>query len=254
MTRSVTYSCDILQGINKGGTHKRDADGWFLDVVLGALNVENSAGDFYPLDYARAQFEQSTALMRKAAKGVLFGEAGHPEFKKGMTRDDFINRLRQFPHDNVSHAIRNLRLQECVNPQSGVRYVAILGDVLPVRKQGEYLLKELLTKDINVCFSIRSLTRDVPRPDGTYTKYITQLLSVDWVNEGGIIHAQQYNSPALESFKERFKFTKEEAELALASVSNTGMESKNSIDISSAFAYDIKASKPQGIIVPGAGW
>jgi hypothetical protein len=258
MGRVIKYSCDILQGINKAGTLKRDAEGWFIDIVLGALDCENNSGDLYPLASAQQHFESSTALMRKSAKGVLFGEAGHPEFKPGMTREDFISRLGMFPHNNISHAIRNLRLQECINPQTRKTYVAIIGDVLPVREQGTYLEKELLTKDINVCFSIRSLTKDIPRIDGSFVKHITRILSFDWVNEGGIIHAQKYNSPGLEHFdkparNDGFYFTREEAELSLRKAVGCGMESADSNEILTAFDYLI-ATPPSGVVVPARNW
>ena len=260
MTNVVYFSCDILKGINKGGTLKRDADGWFLDVVLGALDCENSRGDIYPLASAAKFFSSNSSLMRRAAKGVLFGEAGHPVFQRGMSDDEFINRLKQFPHNNISHSIRNLRLMECLNPQTKERYTAIIGDILPIREQGVYLEKELLTKDINVCFSIRTLTKDIPRSNFTYTKHITEFLTVDWVNEGGIIHAQKYNSPSLEHFKERpraandsFCFTQEQMELAKSKVVGCGLEEDNGLDISGAFEPVLGLGK-SSVFVPTSRW
>lgn len=257
MNKTIVYSCDILKGINKGGTLKRDSDGWFLDIVLGALNSENSTGDIYSLETASKHFEDSSSLMRKVKKGVLFGEAGHPIFQRGMSRDDYINRLCQVDHSNTSHSIRNLRLQECTNPQTGVKYVAIIGDILPVREQGVYLEKELLTKDINVCFSIRTLTRDFPRSNLTYIKHITNFITIDWVNEGGIIHAQKYNSPSLEQYYEAanqpFIFTREEAEMALSKAVGCGLESSNEVaEVIKSFDFEIYEKNNK--YVPASHW
>ncbi len=258
MTRTIVYSCDILKGINKGGVLKRDSDGWFLDVILGAFNSENSTGDIYSLETAKLHFEESSALMRKVKKGTLFGEAGHPEWVRGMNRDDYINRLCQVPHYNTSHCIRNLRLQEMINPQTREKYVAILGDILPVRDQGVHLEKELLTKDINVCFSIRTLTRDFPRSNLTYVKHITNLITNDWVNECGIKHAQKYNSPSLESFDKNstsrsFSFTKEEAEMALSKAVGFGLEEVSEVkEIIKSF--DFVPPKEKTSYVPASHW
>ena len=261
MTNVVYFSCDILKGINKGGTLKRDAEGWFLNIVLGSLDCENSRGDLYPLASAAKFFSSSSSLMRRAEKGVLFGEAGHPEFKRGMSSDEFINRLKQFPHNNISHSIRNLRLMECINPQTNEKYTAILGDVLPIREKGAYLEKELLTRDINVCFSIRTLTNDIPRSNFTYVKHITEFLTIDWVNEGGIHHAQKYNSPTLEHFKERreaanesFCFSKEQMEIAQSKAVGYGMEDNNGLDISGAFNSDLKLSNTSLNLIPASKW
>lgn len=257
MSRTIVYSCDILKGINKGGTLQRDSEGWFLNVILGALNSENSTGDIYSLETASKHFEESSALMRKVKKGVLFGEAGHPKCQRGMSRDEYITRLCQVDHNNTSHSIRNLRLQECTNPQTGVKYVAIIGDILPVREQGSYLEKELLTKDINVCFSIRTLTRDFPLGNFTFIKHITNFITIDWVNEGGIEHAQKYNSPSLENYKENynkpFSFTKEEAEMALNKISGVGLES---VDVLTEVvkAFDIEIPSSGSKYVPASHW
>lgn len=257
MSKTVIFSCDILKGINKGGSLQRDSDGWFLNVVLGALNCENSTGDIYSFETGKKHFEESSSLMRKVKKGVLFGEAGHPEWQRGMSRDDYINRLIQTPHLTTSHSIRNLRLEESTNPQTGERYIAIIGDVLPVREWGVHLEKELLTKDINVCFSIRTLTRDFPRGNLTYVKHITNFITIDWVNEGGIKHAQKYNSPSLEHYNkpinEPFAFTKEEAELALSCAAGFGMED-HGMKTEVIKAFDFEIPKEYKDLVPASHW
>lgn len=257
MTKTVIYSCDILKGINKGGTLQRDSDGWFLDIVLGALNCENSTGDVYSLETGKKWFEESSSLMRKVQKGVLFGEAGHPVWEPGMSKESYINRLVQTPHLTTSHSIRNLRLKELTNPQTGESYVAIIGDILPIREWGKHLEKELLTRDVNVCFSIRTLTRDFPRSNFTFVKHITNFITIDWVNEGGIIHAQKYNSPSLESFKTRdkspFCFTREEAEMAFAMAEGLGMEG-HEIKDQVIKSFDFEVPKEYKQLVPASHW
>ena len=49
MSQRATFSCTSLMGTNKAGVLKPDENGYYT-VVLGALDVYNSAGDFYPLN------------------------------------------------------------------------------------------------------------------------------------------------------------------------------------------------------------
>lgn len=260
MTKTVTFGCSILKGINKTGNLKRDSDGWFLDMVLGAFDVPNSVGDVYPLASAQQFFAPDSPLIRRASKGCLFGEADHPEWVKGMSKEEYFQRLNVVKFDNVSHGIRNLRLAVITNPQSGERITAVIADILPVREKGVHLEKELLTKDINVAFSLRSLTRDTPRMDLRYNKHISRLITYDWVNEGGIIHAQKYNSPSLEHFQDsmllsgkNIHFMQDEVAGAFDKIAGVGNESAEIKEELGMIFADVPNTQG-GIIIPAKKW
>jgi outer membrane protein assembly factor BamD len=53
---SVRFACTSLVGTNKTGMLRKDADGYY-EVVVGALNVFNSAGEYYVYEKARQLFE-----------------------------------------------------------------------------------------------------------------------------------------------------------------------------------------------------
>lgn len=195
----ATYTCTALAGINKAGILKPDEDGYY-DLVLGALDFHNASGAFYPLAPAKKQFEESSSLMRRVKKGVLVGECGHPRKLPGMSMHDFIARILDIDEKNISHHIREVRLEyNKVKDDAGRSVVAIMGKVRPTGPQGEALRDALNNKHHNVAFSIRSLTDDVITQT-SHTKNIRSIVTWDWVTEGGISVAQKYHAPALESF------------------------------------------------------
>lgn len=257
----VSFGCNILKGINKAGNLKRDSEGYFLDVVVGAFDVPNSVGDVYPLSYAKQYFVPESPLIRRATKGCLFGEMDHPQVMPGMSKDDYFRRLNVIDMSNASHNMRNLRLVNITNPQTGEQICAVLADVLPVRKNGEYLEKELLTPSINVAFSLRSICRDVVRPDMRFNKLITRLITYDWVNEGGIVHAQKYNSPGLENWREadlyagvNIHFMEDEVKSALESpLEGVGLESAEVQEEMASIFAPIEGTSG-GICIPAKRW
>lgn len=198
MQNSITYSCTALQGKNKKGVLKPDEDGYY-HVILGALDVFNSAGQFYPFDTAKHIFENSSSLMRRLNKGQLRGECGHPKQATGQTMRQFIQRVLEIRETNISHHIKEVTISnDTVKDNKGRPVVAILGKVKPAGPQGEALEKALQNPDEDVAFSIRSLTNDeITRT--SWTKHIKTCVTFDWVNEPGIQYATKYNSPGLES-------------------------------------------------------
>lgn len=196
---TATFSCTALQGTNKCGNLKPDADGYY-EVVLGALNFYNSAGAFYTYEgTAKEIFKASSSFMRRVAKGVLRGEYGHP--KRGtMTINQFAIRLLEVYEEMVSHHIKEVRVDfTAVKDKNGNPCIAIIGKVKPCGPYGEILQKQLDNPNENVCFSIRAVTADED-VRGRRQKEIQQIVTWDYVNEPGLDPAQKYKSPSLESF------------------------------------------------------
>ncbi len=193
-----SLSCTALLGTNKAGTLKPDADGYYT-VVLGALDVYNSMGAYYPEASARHLFEQSASLMRRIASGNLRGEYGHPRLQPGMTPDDFVNRVRDIYEPNVCMHIRKVTVDyTSFRGPDGRPVITILGEIRPSGPRGPALKEQLDNRFEDVCFSIRSLTHDDFR-GGRHNKHLKLIVTWDYVNEPGLAQAHKWNAPGLES-------------------------------------------------------
>lgn len=198
MRNSVRFECTSLAGTSKVGNLKQDEDGYY-ELVVGALNVYNSAGQYYVFDQAKELFQQSSQLMRRVKRGVLRGEYGHPKMEPGMTDAQFANRIMSIYEHNVCCHHKEITLDfDRVRDKDGRPVIAIISKVLPSGPQGEFLKKSLDNPNENVCFSIRAFTDDYR--EGALTKRVLKtIVTWDFVTEPGIAVAEKFISPALES-------------------------------------------------------
>jgi hypothetical protein len=197
---SFSLSCTALVGTNKAGTLKPDTDGYY-QVVLGALDVYNNTGAFYPEATARQLFQASSSLMRRIASGNLRGEYGHPTPEPGMSMDAFVARVRRIDEDRICMHIRKVWIDYSFKNLQGQPIIAILGEVRPSGPRGPALKDQLENRFEDVCFSIRSLTHDF-NSGGRLTKNFKMIVTWDYVNEPGLDVARKWNSPAMENLKE----------------------------------------------------
>ena len=207
---SVKFECTRLMGTGKQGVLTPDSDGYYL-LPIGGLNVFNSAGQYYTYHGAKDLFEQSSQFQRRIKRGALRGEVGHPKMLPGQSYDDFLARCMTIDEANICCHFSEIYLDfDNFRAKNGDKIVAIMGRVRPSGVHGPALKDALENSKENVCFSIRSLTRDYM--EGTrYNRDIKTIVTFDWVNEPGIEHAEKYYSPALESLVEQ-NFTKSQVE------------------------------------------
>lgn len=199
--RQVRFSCEALAGTNRAGLLKQTDNGYY-PMIVGGLNVENSAGAFYVYEQAKQLFEESSSLMRRVKRGVLKGEYGHPVRQPGMTREDFMYRAMDILPTNVCCHHRSIYLDfESVKDKDGKPVIAIISEVQPSGPMGDYLRASLDNKDENVCFSIRAFSDD-KMVGGRNMKTLRNVITFDYVIEPGIEHAEKYKSPTLESRSE----------------------------------------------------
>jgi len=195
---SVRFACSSLAGVNKVGILKPDENGYY-EMVVGALNVYNSAGQFYVFEQAKELFQESSQLMRRVSRGALRGEYGHPKPLPGMTTEQFANRVMSIDESNTCCHHKEISLDfDRVKDASGKPVIAIISKVCPSGPQGAALDRSLKNKDENVCFSIRAFTDDY-RDRGIYKRVLKTIVTWDLVNEPGISAAEKFKSPALES-------------------------------------------------------
>lgn len=193
----ASFACTALVGTNKSGVLKPNADGYYT-LVLGALNIFNSAGAYYPFESAKELFKESSSLIRRISNGALRGEMGHPR-QNGMSMRDFMNRVMDIYEPNVCCHIRKVWLDyQGVKDERGRPVIAIMGEVKPSGPMGQALKDALDNPSENVCFSIRSITNDTMN-SGVLHKHIRTIVTWDYVNEPGISVAKKWHSPALES-------------------------------------------------------
>jgi len=192
----IVYGNTLLQGINKAGRLPCDDAGYYT-LVLGALGVENSAGEVYvDTPNARATFENNSTLIRRISKGLLKGEYGHPDPSQYPSMSLFERRARQIKEERVSHHIAEIRLENI--DYNGRPVLGIIGRVKPCGPYG-YVLKESLDNpEENVTFSGRYFS-NVSIRGGQRQREIHTVATWDFVSEPGIDMAQKYYSPSLES-------------------------------------------------------
>lgn len=196
----ASFACTALVGSNKAGILKPTEDGYYT-VVLGALNVFNSAGAFYPFEAAKQLFQESSSLMRRIANGACRGEYGHPR-QGAMNTREFMGRVMDIYEPNVCCHFRKVWIDyNGVRDERGRPVIAVMGEVKPVGPMGAALKAALDNPSENVCFSVRSITNDYPI-NGVTQKNIRSIITWDYVNEPGISVAKKWHSPALESFEE----------------------------------------------------
>lgn len=197
----IRFGFTALNGTNKAGDLRPDEDGYY-EMVLGGLDVYNSADQFYPYEPAKELFTSSSQLMRRVANGALRGEYGHPKMVPGQSYDSYAQRILSIYEGDVSHHIREITLDfDRIRDPQGRKCIAIVGKVCPSGPKGDALRRSLENKNENVCFSIRAFTRD-DQVGRTTHRVLKNIVTWDYVNEPGIAIANKFKSPALEEIAE----------------------------------------------------
>lgn len=178
-----------------------DSDGYY-DLIIGALNVYNSAGELYTSQGVVELFNDSSILMRRIKKGCLKGEVGHPP-SLGLSKDQYIRRLLTIQESNVCCHFKEIYLDtEFGKRNPGVcepNTIAIRAKLKPSGPNGSALQKALDNPEENVCFSVRGFTEDYQQR-GQLVRYLREIVCWDWVNEPGIHIASKWNTQSLEEF------------------------------------------------------
>ena len=142
----IKFACSALAGTSKVGNLKQNENGYW-PIIVGALNVFNSAGQYYVYEQAKELFESSSQLMRRVSRGALRGECGHPKMLPGMTNDQFANRIMSIYEENVCCHHKSLTLDfDNVKDEQGKPVIAIISEVMPSGPMGPQLEKSLRNK------------------------------------------------------------------------------------------------------------
>lgn len=198
---TIRFTCTQLEGTGKQGVLKPDQNGYYTQAI-GALNVFNSANMWYTYEGAKNLFESSSPFIRRVKRGVLRGEVGHPKQLPGMTLDQYADRILTIDENNTCVHFGEIWLDfEAYKDQRGNPVVGIMSKFKPSGPKSDFLQKQIDNSRENVCFSIRSFTEDY-YSKGIRNRDIKQIVTFDYVNEPGILYAEKYRSPSLESLEE----------------------------------------------------
>jgi len=195
--RRVVIGCTMLAA-GKQGVLKKDEHGYYLNVPLGAYDAFNSGGFLYDRNSALAQFQPTSPLMRMLQKGVLYAEYTHPEKLPGMNDTVYVQRIRRIDMNKACAHIRAIYLEPSKD-EKGRSIVLVTGDVMPFGPYAHCAEAALSNPHINSFFSVRSITMDDRM---NMIKFTREIVTWDMVGEGGILQANKYNSPSLESFED----------------------------------------------------
>ena len=218
----IRFACTSLVGTNKVGLLKKDENGYY-EMVVGALNMYNSAGMYYVYEQAKELFESSSQLMRRVKRGALRGEYGHPKRLPGQTMDDFAHRVLSIHEENTCCHHMELWLDfDKLKDENGRPVIAIMSKVYPSGPFGAVLERSLGNPKENVCFSIRSFTDDF-MDRGIVKRILRTVVTFDYVNEPGMSIAEKFKSPSLEAFDEGIIFNRGNIERSVQLNQSHGM-------------------------------
>lgn len=195
----ITYSCQKIPAVNKAANLKADKDGYYR-VILGGYGCSNASGVYYTATQAtRRIFGAGGTLQRRIAGGNLRGEYGHP---KTLGKPPHIQAalLRDVDEDRISHHIKKVQLVD-VKDAKGRPLTLVYGWVLPAGPQGKYLRESLNNKNENVCFSVRSASKR-RLVNGIWHREVWDVWNYDFVNEGGILEASQFDTIHLDEYND----------------------------------------------------
>ena len=195
--QQISYGCTALLGVNKKGILKPDAQGYY-EITVGGFNVHNYGGAYYPMGQAKKLFEESSALMRRIRSGNLRGELGHPR-KENMGPNEYFKRLNEIHEEKVCCHFADVKLDyDNYKSKSGFPMVAVVARLKPAGPFAATLQASLDNPEEDTCFSVRAAV--VPAMEGgREVRYVEDIATWDYVNEGGIAIARKYYSMALEN-------------------------------------------------------
>lgn len=249
---TVRFGCSALAGTNKAGNIKPDAQGYY-EMVIGGLNIFNSAGQYYTYEGAKQLFEQSSQFQRRIGRGSLRGEMGHPPKLPGMTMDDYINRIMEIREANVCVHFKEVYLDfDRVKTNQGKPAVAIMAKLTPSGPLASSLEKSLDNPNENVCFSIRAFTQDYYER-GVACRDLKNIITFDYVNECGVHIANKYDNPSLEDLSEAFMTNEQIKRVCHGNLQST-IATESSVAIANELLTTMGMDLPLGVKAAFTKW
>lgn len=209
----ITFSCVSLAQRGIQGILGKTKEGNY-EIVVGGLDVFNTRNEIYEYEPAKHFFESNSPFMRRVQRAALRGEYGHPSpyalpegkmtdpSQRQLTEDQYFQRLLRIEEKFTCCIHKKITLDfNRVKDKNGKPVIAIISELAPSGPFGPALERSLKEAGENVCFSVRSFTKD--RYDGrVWRRAIVNLITFDYVNEPGIPFAEKFMSPAVEGLED----------------------------------------------------
>lgn len=201
MPSLVHFTATKIKDLGKKGEFKPDADGYYT-VVVGGMEVVNSAGQFYSGINAKELFANNALFMRRVQAGNLKSEEGHPIQEPGMSNEDYVDRALEIREIMVGGHFKEVWLDFDFgkkNPHlNAPDMIAIMAKVRPTGPYAASMQAAIDNPHENLNFSIRCFTK-WEYINGKRVKVIDEIITFDRVTEPGIKGANKWDSPAFES-------------------------------------------------------
>ena len=248
----VFFSATKLPMLGKQGKITPDADGYY-EMVVGGLNTHNNTGAwYYTIEGCRELFGPGSLLHRRIANGCLRAEVNHPKKAPGESDEAFFNRMLDIDLNNVCAHFKEIWLDEDFgknHPEyKNPNLIAIMAKVKPAGAKAAILKEALENSSENVCFSIRALA-DEGYIQGKRIRVLKEVIAIDLVNEGGILVASKWDSPATESADngETMRITEQLIQRIQKDVTQSAMateSSREAVEFISKKHFAVKVSAP----------
>jgi len=191
-----------LSMLNKEGRNTPDKDGYYT-LVVGGLNIANNTGAWhYTAEGARELFSTRGVVQRRVSNGTLLAEVGHPHQKPGESDEAFYQRFIDIDQKNGCAHFRKVWLDEEYGRKNPIYknpgLIAIMSEVKPIEPFGHILKDALDNPHRNACFSVRAFA-DEFIAGGKVVRILKDVITFDYVTEGGVIIASKWDSPTTES-------------------------------------------------------
>ncbi len=165
-----------------------DADG-YVTINAGAYNIYNASGVYYDGNSIDKLYGENSILKRRIDKRVVFAELGHPKKEPWMNDSAFDSRLLEIREDRYCGHIRKAFLV----PNKDSKVIITKIEVAPFGHYSSTLRDAILSKHANCYFSVRSFSNQL-RVNGILVKRVYQIITWDFVTEGGIELANKFDT------------------------------------------------------------
>ena len=169
---------------------KPDKDGYYNQYPVFALNIFNSAGEFYDMtEEVRKLFSLNGTLVHRLRENQLYGELSHPKPTPGMTKEEWFKRIMTIQEDRIAVHFKNVVVaDEPIKIQSQPQKIyPVYADLKPAGPYGDSLKESLENPHEQAAFSIRSLTQNTDIAGVTH-KVLKYVATFDSVPTGQGIH------------------------------------------------------------------
>lgn len=205
----------MLKHSGKRGIIKPNDQGEYT-IICGALNAHNKSGDFYPIsDKIAGLFRSHPTFMRRIQTRKLIAELEHPVITPKMNEFEIITRLRKLDIEREYGTWTNIWVGEKpIKDDKGLIVYPIFGSIVASGNYPDRLRNDFENPHLNPSFSLRALSQNTTRPNGTFLRVITEPITFDRVLEGGIPTSEKYVSPTMESLNDSRIITTQDQLLA----------------------------------------